>query len=158
MKIETLQKLGTTSLGGAMILSIAMLTYAMVIEKSYLSYSGQPFVIVGGPFHRGDMVPMVVTRCNSDDVAHSYQLAHSLIEATTSAYTVLPPAFIQAPAGCQQAVSRVNALPNDLPAGRYRLSGGAQTTGIIRTFDVSWVSEEFDVLASPKFNSREEKQ
>lgn len=150
MKIATLQKLGSTSLGAAMILSIAMLTYAMFIEKSYLSYYSQPFVIVGGPFHVGDMVPMVITRCNSDNVSHSYQLAHSLIETSTSDYTVLPPAFIQVPPGCKQAVSRVNILPSDLPAGRYRLSGGAQTTGILRTFDVNWVSEEFDVLAKPK--------
>lgn len=151
MKIAILQKLGTFSLGTAMILAIAMLAYAMFFEKSYLSYYSQPFMIVGGPFHPGEMVPMVVTRCNSDNVPHSYQLAHSLIEVTTSAYTVLPPAFIQAPAGCKQAISRVNVLPLDIPAGRYRLSGGAQTTGILRTFDVSWVSEAFTVL--PAINS-----
>lgn len=125
--------------------AVGTLFYMMVLEKPYLSYENLPLPTVLASVKPGEIMPLRVVRCNSDDVPHSYPLSHSLYNLDTGVYTLLQGFSVMISPGCDDAVSRLNRMPIDLPPGHYQLFGAAEIRGTIRTFVVDWHSEPFKV-------------
>lgn len=121
--------------------------YVTFLEGPFLSYTQKTFIPLGGPFHPGDTVPLQVTRCNSDSRRHSYAVTHTLQSTRGGTPITLPEVYVQIEPGCKTAASRINILPKDLALGTYRIFGGGLVYGTVRTFDVEWSSDPFEVTA-----------
>ena len=121
--------------------------YVLFIEKSYLSYPNAPFPVRATALRPGDVIPMEIARCNKDRVDHSYSVARALREVRTGKIIPMESFYSMAPAGCDlPSVWRIHKVPADAEPGRYEFFGGAVTHGIVRTFDVNFKSQQFDVL------------
>ena len=128
------------------VLAISSLLYVTFIERPYLYYPNLPFKVVGQDFHAGEVVPIIVDRCNRDNVTHSYPVSHSLRNVNTNDFILLPPAYVSLEPGCSSPEGRLNRLPYDLPPGEYEIIGGASPHGTLRTFEMTWKSEQFKVI------------
>ena len=127
-------------------LAISSLLYVTFLERPYLYYPHLPFKVIGKDFHAGDVVPIIVNRCNRDKVTHSYIVSHSLRNVATNNFILLPPTYVSLEPGCASPVGRLNRLPGDLPLGEYEIIGGASPHGTLRTFELTWGSEIFKVI------------
>lgn len=143
---QNLYRAGCVILGVGVFMTVFAFFYVTFLERPYLKYTNSPFVALGGPFKAGDIVPLFVGRCNNTDVVRSYSLARSLRNVHSNIYSAMPDAYISAPPGCSEGVQRIHRLPTDLPPGRYQLFGGAQILGMVKSFSVSWESQEFEVV------------
>lgn len=121
----------------------------LFLEKPAIEYRNVPFPAPRQINHAGDVVPLVINRCNTTNKAINYSTTHTLkrIQGSMVFYTVLPEVQIMAPPGCTFATSAINTLPLDLVPGRYVLFGTAEVRGTLRVHYVDWYSEEFDVVA-----------
>lgn len=121
----------------------AYLTYN---KEPYLSYGKQPFPVKAYSVHPGEVVPMLVTRCNNSSKTQIYSIARTLERVTDGRQFVMPDSIVQVEPGCQTIESRANAVPFDAPQGRYRLLGLSQIQTDFRIHYVSWSSEQFEVV------------
>jgi hypothetical protein len=144
--IQMLAAIASMLYSSGMSMALAAFVYVAFIEGPYLSYPDTPFPVVGTTFHAGEIVPLRVTRCNSDNRQHSYYLAHAVMNVKTKATYVMPEEYVQVPMGCTFGISFTHRLPVVLPPGQYIIFGGAQIRGTIRYFDVEWQSEPFVVV------------
>lgn len=127
-------------------LAISALMYVTFFERPYLSYANPVFKVVGQDFRAGDVVPLLVDRCNSDSSRRSYSIAHSLHNIDTNEYVLLPEAYVSIEPGCHPATSRINVLPEKTKPGEYQIIGGASVRGVLRSYEVTWSSEKFRVV------------
>lgn len=67
------------------------------------------------------------------------------MEINRNEITPLPPVSTLVRPGCNTSISRINRIPQDLPAGKYKVFGYAEIKGTVRTFSVDWESTSFDV-------------
>lgn len=142
-----LDRLATMMISLCVMILILCGFYVLFIEKSYLSYPKIPFPVQVAALRPGDSIPMEITRCNSDKTSHSYSVARALREVNTNRIIPMDPFYSMVPAGCLSAMpSMVHKVPLETRPGRYEFYGGAETHGIVRTFDVIFRSEQFDVL------------
>lgn len=143
----TLRRLFAIHLWMFVALSSGMFTYLRFFEPAALVYRGLPFKVYG-PARPGESVKMTVNRCNSSSKPLSYELSHYLINNETKKVTLLPPGRISAfAAGCSTVVSAANVIPMGTPPGKHYMVGGAAlVSGTMRTSEVEWYSEEFEVL------------
>lgn len=125
---------------------VGTLFYIVVLEGPYLSYRNVPFPTSVTSIHAGESIPMTVSRCNSDKEAHSYSLSHTLYDVDTHVYTLMPSAFVLAPPGCSSALSYLHKVPKEAVPGRKKIIGGAEIHGTVRTFNIEWESQIFQVL------------
>lgn len=143
----TLDRLATFMIFLCVILFMTAGFYVLFLDKSYLSYPKVPFPVQVSTLRPGDSIPMEITRCNADKIDHSYSVARALREVNTNRIIPLDPIYSMIPTGCHTAMpSRVHKVPLETEPGRYEFYGGAITHGVIRTFDVIFRSEQFDVL------------
>ena len=135
------------TVSAAVVLTAAF--YALFLEKSYLSYPKLPFPVQVALVRQGDAIPMEIERCNSDKTDHSYAVARAMREVNTNKVIPLESFYSMVPAGCHSALfSSIHRVPIDAEPGRYEFFGGSITHGLVRTFDVTFRSTEFDVLPS----------
>lgn len=115
-------------------------------EKSYLSYPVKPFPVAPGILRPGDIIPMKITRCNADNTAHSYQVARGMQEVTTGRLIPMESIYSLLLTGCKTAdPTLAHRIPLGTAPSRYRFYGGSVTHGILRTYEVTFESEPFDV-------------
>lgn len=145
--LERLDRIATTMISLCVLIVFASGFYVLFLEKSYLSYPKMPFPVQVATLRPGDFIPMEITRCNSDKIDHSYNVARAIREVHTGKIVPMDPFYSLIPAGCSTALpSRVHRVPLDTEPGRYEFYGGAETHGIVRIFDVIFRSQQFDVL------------
>ena len=128
--------------------ALAALTYTAFFSDPYLSYPVKAFPLVGDvkAFHPGDVVPLQVLRCNSDNVTHSYTISHALRGPDTE-YNLLPVSAAMIDPGCTHGPSYINVLPAEhLKSGVYKFVGNTQIEGTFRQFSVYWESASFTVI------------
>ena len=128
--------------------ALSVLCYSAFFGAPYLSYPQYVFPLVGDKkvFHVGELVKLMVTRCNADPVIHSYTITHA-IRRDDGDYTILPATSAMIDPGCTSGISYINVLPaSDVKSGKYRLVGNAQIEGTFRQFAVYWESEPFEVI------------
>lgn len=145
--INALDRFATMLISVCVLVFITCGFYALFLEKSYLSYPNAPFPVQVTTLRPGDVIPLVISRCNADRIDHSYSVARALREVKTNRIVPMDPIYSMIPVGCHTASpSRIHKVPLDTEPGRYEFFGGAVTHGIVRTFDVIFRSEQFDVL------------
>jgi len=132
--------------------ALSALCYTAFFKPPYLSYPNNVFPLVGDKkvFHPGEIVTLMVARCNAEPEIHSYTITHA-IRRQDGDYTILPATAAMIDPGCTSGVSYINVLPkSDLKSGRYRIIGNAQIEGTFRQFAVYWESEPFEVIGDIK--------
>jgi hypothetical protein len=133
---------------------IAVMTmfYFMFIEGSYLSYPNSPFASMQPAIHAGETIPLNITRCNSDSVAHIYTVSRTLERVVKQGnkddYWMLADIQFHIEPGCHPAVSDAHIAPADLPPSDWRLVGMANTQGALISHIVRFESLPFKVLAA----------
>lgn len=127
----------------------AMLTfmvYVLFVEKPFLTYENLPFppqLMVVKP---GEPVPLKVVRCNSSRRTQDYLTTHTMVGIENKLMIVLPDVRVTLSPGCQEGISLLNRVPDNVPAGTYQLFGTAEVRGTVRTHYVNWSSEPFYVM------------
>lgn len=133
------------TLGGANAFGV----YQFFYKAPYLSYENLPFPVLSKEVRAGGTVPVLVKRCNNDDVPHTYTLARTLERVNTphrKRYTLESQQVYIQP-GCDETTSTGAPLPPEIPPGEYRLSGHAEINVGLRTYRIEWYSETFKVIA-----------
>ena len=125
----------------------ATVVYLRYFQPSFLSYYGRPFK-VEGPARPGESVKMIVTRCNSDNKPREYEVTHWLkCEGDDQLLVVLPSGKVPPiPPGCTTARSAFNVVPSGTKPGWCRVGGFGVVKETMRTIEVPWVSEVFEVI------------
>ena len=125
----------------------AMFAYLRWFEPPFLSYQGLPFK-VSGPARPGESVQLVVTRCNSSSSPQDYELSHWLKNIDTGDPPVVLPAGLvpTIKPGCETGRSAMNVIPAGTPPGHYKIGGAGVAKGTLRTVNVDWYSEPFEVV------------
>ena len=136
---------GLLGVAAAMLASLALIfVWANYIEKPYLSYENLPFQVMTKP-KAGEVVELLVERCNSSKKAQSYNTSRAVLNLKTKEVITLADARVSIESGCHRGVSRLNKLPEKLPAGLYKISGVALVPGSVIRFEVPWYSEPFEI-------------
>lgn len=152
MKLATIKSFRTAFLFVSVIVlasANAFGVYQFFYKKPYLTYENLPFPVLKDKVKAGEMVPVVVRRCNNDDVPHTYTLARSLerVDAPVRKRYTLESQSVYIEPGCGETTSTGPALPREIEPGRYRLSGHAEIRMGLQNFQVEWYSETFEVIA-----------
>jgi hypothetical protein len=136
-------------LAALLLITVGLVTFAYVADKPYLTYKNLPFPPTIAYGHAGEVIPLHVVRCNSDDVVHSYTTTHSVEDVETHYSWVLTQKEVYIAPGCSESNSEVNRLPVELPKGRtYCIFGIASVEGVFgRKHRVEWSSMPFEVLS-----------
>ena len=119
--------------------------YAIFFEKSYLDYPVQPFPIVSQVVKPGDVILMLVTRCNDSDSEKIYKITHVIRNISTGKTYLLADIDVPIHPGCVTETSLIHIAPKTLENGLYQVFGESHTNGIIRTFHVKYWSSIFEV-------------
>lgn len=136
---------GLLGVAAAMLASLALIfVWANYIEKPYLSYENLPFQVMTKP-KAGEVVELLVERCNNSKKTQSYNTTRAVLNLKTKEVITLADARVSIDSGCHRGVSRLNKLPDKLPAGLYKISGVALIQGSILRFEVPWYSEPFEI-------------
>jgi hypothetical protein len=129
---------------------IATAAYFYLFERPFLTYQNLPFSLTRPVVSPGEVVPLLVNRCNTASTIKNYNTSHTLQEVHTRTYYVLSDQQVSLAPGCTVSTSMINVLPTAIPPGRYKLFGTAEVHGVLRTHYVDWYSEEFDVVLKPQ--------
>jgi hypothetical protein len=124
------------------------LVYHFFYQEPYLTYRNLPFPPLQETVKAGHIMPVRVVRCNSDSMPRTYTITRSLepIDSPMPRYYVLESQTIRIKPGCTDETSLANKLPEDVTPGKYRLIGQAEINMGLRTHQVEWTSEPFEVV------------
>jgi hypothetical protein len=127
---------------------VGLVVFAYATDKPYLTYKNLPFPPTVAKGHPGEVIPLHVIRCNSDNVVHSYTTTHSVEDVETHYSWILTQKEVYIAPGCTDSTSHVNRMPIELPGGRtYRIFGIASVEGVMgRKHRVEWSSMPFEVV------------
>ena len=129
----------------ALIASVVLIfIWANYIEKPYLSYGNLPFEVITKP-RVGEVIELRVERCNSTNKTQSYNTTRAVLNLKTKEVITMADARVSIDSGCHRGPSRLNKLPDKLPAGLYKISGVALVPGSVIRFEVPWYSEPFEI-------------
>jgi hypothetical protein len=149
----TVQKIFTSML---MMVTICVMVivgrvqYQNLPKPSPLSYRNLPFPPSKKRLVAGEVVPLLVDRCNSSDEVISYRVSHRIESTTTRLSYVLPGPIEQEASlepGCTPMESLINTTSKDLSEDWYKIIGTASLTYREHTYIVVWYSEKFYVTA-----------
>jgi hypothetical protein len=124
----------------------AFIAYA-AFERPFLTYENLPFPTQTTMVKAGEVVPLMVRRCNNTSTTRVYLVTHELerLDALQPNVILLAePVPIQP--GCTTGASRVNRIPAGTPPGKYRLVGAGIIEGSLRMLTVPWQSQPFEVV------------
>ena len=123
------------------------LIYLRYFQPAFLSYPELPLK-VEGPVRPGEVVKLIVVRCNNSDRAQSYEVSRWFKCAGGSRLPVVLPAGRVPPIepGCAPARSELNVAPIDTKPGWCKVGGFGIVKGTLRTIEVPWESEWFEVI------------
>ena len=149
---------------GGLVCAVGWLIYAAKYEKPQLEYLDQPIKLLKTTVHPGDSVPIVIERLSHYPDTRTYQISRSLV-----CNTLPRPLLIRvAPESVEPGYSKVTATQNVVPTtitnddgadvpfpmmttergprAHCHMDGLTEIQGIIRTIQIKWVTEEFDVV------------
>jgi hypothetical protein len=131
-----------------MIGTTATFVYFMLFEPPPVEYVNLPFPVQddGVTLRPGDVVPMRIKRCNRTDQILLITAARTFENIDRRDFIAMPATVTQVAPGCTENVSIVNRLPKDAPPGTYRVVGMASMPGRLRTHNVVFFSEPFQVV------------
>ena len=119
----------------------------LLFQPSYLSYPDPVFRVVNKTVRVGEAVSIVISRCNSDSVRHNYIVGHSLICTDGRSPRILKSDPVMIMPGCSlNEKSDIHIVPRNTEPGLCRIVGSSTTQVLIRTVEVPWSSEEFEVV------------
>lgn len=139
--------LGLTGLFGVTLLIVLSLVAAPYLEQPPLVYTRLPIPVDPQPVAPGQPIPLHIERCNRLDHQLYLQPAHTLQNLDTGRSYFLPSMPAVARPGCGSALVTSSIVPDDAPDGRYQLFGVVRVEGTNKSFDVSYSSEPFTVVA-----------
>lgn len=125
---------------------VSTIFYYQFFEEPYLSYKNVPLPTRMDQVYPGEVIPMTVERCNTSGEMKVYKTTHTLHEVEKNLYYVLRDETVAVPDGCTTAISNINVVPKDIPAGRYIVFGTSEIHGKLRTHFVDWYSTAFFVI------------
>lgn len=129
------------------IIFTAVFLYALFLDRPYLSYPELPMRVIGTTFHAGDVVPVEVYRCNSAIEPRTFMSSRALVNVLTQLPVEPVVSLIEAKPGCAERFINVsNRIPVNTPPGIYHYAGRSEINGLLRTFDVIWATQDFEVL------------
>lgn len=133
------------------VFGIGTVVYALVFEKPYLSYHNLPFPTATLKSIAGQPTPLIVERCNSTKIIQSYETTRRLVHIPAGAEmkrddVILQSEKVDIKAGCHRTTSRLSTPPADTIPGTYMWKGLANVKGLLRTHDVEWYSEPFELV------------
>lgn len=127
---------------------VALFFYGPTFTADHYAYAS-PFRVMN-PNHevrQGDVLVVQLTRCNYYDKPIFVNHARTLKNLETNTITVLEPAEVDLPPGCETVQSRLNIISLDTPPGRTMLTGSAQSVNRWgHTVVVGYQSEVFTVV------------
>ena len=124
----------------------AVFIYALFLERPYLSYPTLPMRVIGTTFQAGDMVPIEVQRCNSAVEEKTFLSSRALVNVVTNLPVEPKMSLIEAKPGCTDKFTNASVrIPIDTPPGIYHYAGRSDINGLLRTFDVNWYTQDFEV-------------
>ena len=131
----------------AVLVLLGLLFHAYHVEKPWLSYPNPVFPVLQKVVEPGQPVPLHVIRCNSDSTAHVYAIGRRLFNDThpEEKPVILPGGYVPIDPGCTDETSHANVIPADQKDSLYHLEGLADIPGSLRSFNVPWKSEQFEV-------------
>lgn len=102
--------------------------------------------------HAGDPLPLIVTRCATDDGGTGmgrlpFWYTATIVNAVTGESTDIIGGFGQAVVGCNTTNSQLLRIPTTLTPGRYFARGSSTAAGVRRAATVGWSTQEFEVVA-----------
>lgn len=127
------------------LLITASLFYVVFLERPYLSYGGKLITVINKTLMRGDAIPLKIVRCNSDDKMHSYLVYRSIVKMGSNLHYDIPERQTVILPGCHEDITATSFVPLNAPLGFYQMVGTASVNGILRTFEVEWKTEIFEV-------------
>lgn len=96
---------------------------------SPLSYRNLPFPTVQPSVRSGEVIEVVVDRCNSEPLPLTFILTRSLMNVATGEEIVLTSVTTTAVAGCSSVISTLTTIPRGTPSGNYIITYLAHPTG-----------------------------
>lgn len=124
----------------------ALLGWALFLEKPFLTYENLPFPPQIQKVRPGEVMPLVVRRCNSASSVRFYDVTHELRRVDRpEPPRIMKGERVKIDPGCRQGLSTVNEVPLDTPPGVYIAAGLGIVEGTVRTFAVPWYSQPFEV-------------
>ena len=126
---------------------LAILAYLRFFQPAFLSYSDLPLK-VEGPARPGEAVKLIVVRCNSSDRPQSYEVSRWFKCVGNDQLPAVLPAGKVPPIepGCNPMRSDLNVVPIGTKPGWCQVGGFGIVKGTLRTIEVPWYSEWFEVL------------
>ena len=125
---------------------VLTLIWAGFVDQPYLSYSNLPFPVLTPKVRVGDPVMMTVIRCNSDKVDRVYILGRTLVPVNKGPAYVMPAGATAISPGCHTSISAINVIPAGVEPGMYYIEGRAEVSGELRSFNLGWRSQPFEVI------------
>lgn len=122
-----------------------------LVRPPALTYVNMPWKVASEKpaFYPGDIVPLYITRCNSNSEILLYEVTRGVKNQDTGVTIVLQSTQVTAEPGCSTTISNLHQLPNEMAPGTYIASGFAVVPDLINAKTVSFQSEPFKVIAKP---------
>ena len=116
-------------------------------EPPFLSYRELPFPTKFPAVRRGEVMPILVTRCSTADSTRTYGIAHKFVPVGWDGVEVTMKAeFASIEPGCGPTWSEINQTSKTMQPGTYRIVGVSDAKGTVRNYAVEWWSVPFEVL------------
>lgn len=129
------------------VMCLVAFVYLRWYETPYLSYENLPFPTEKPEVRHGEIVSIVVKRCNSSSETRSYMLVHELRRVgSEQEFIALPSMMVAIKPGCETAISSLRRIPLDAQLGQYVITGVAVVDGTLRTHNVPFESLPFEVI------------
>ncbi len=118
--------------------------WAVYLEKPWLEYRALPWEVIE-PVKPGEMVPVIVLRCNHTGERRTYRVTRNLVNVDTGDQIVLPSSDTDIEPGCHRSISKLSLVPSNVPDGTYVLSGLGHAKGRLQVHEVPWTTQRFEV-------------
>jgi len=128
------------------VLGLAVYVWGQYFEKPYLTYKNLPFPSFTEQAKPGELVQIRVERCSTSNKPEKYRMTRTMRNEVTREVSILPPIEVGIAPGCHRANSKLHFVPPSTPPGIYTLWGISTVGGYLRTHQIIWYSEPFEVL------------
>ena len=127
---------------------VAVPGWLPLIVPDPLTYPELPYPVPNKAIRAGEPLVLRIARCNHDGrelaITSTRKLVHpDGVHAGT--WVPLPDGSARVPPGCQTETVSLGVIDSRVLPGGYRIEGVATAYGRLRTVNVYWYSEEFEV-------------
>lgn len=125
---------------------LSLLAWHDLLTAPWLSYPDLPLAIVNGKVKPGQVLQVVVSRCNASEEAKSYTISRELRRIKNDEVIPIPPRTTELAPGCFRDVIRLTQVPPGTPPGAYVMQGYSLIEGRLFPRAVRWNTEFFEVV------------